>query len=117
MSKEHTRGSPAPRADDAGERGVTSGGRALGPGHEGPPPQPGQHDLVGLGRLERPTSRLSGVRSNQLSYRPEHHPAGPVSGGKGRGEPHDLAPSAPVRRLFAKGRADGGGRLMTPDDE
>ena len=26
--------------------------------------------LVGLGRLERPTSRLSGVRSNQLSYRP-----------------------------------------------
>ena len=30
--------------------------------------------LVGLGRLERPTSRLSGVRSNQLSYRPESHP-------------------------------------------
>mgnify|MGYP006939816569 CR=1 FL=1 len=29
------------------------------------------HDkLVGLGRLELPTSRLSGVRSNQLSYRP-----------------------------------------------
>ncbi len=27
-------------------------------------------DMVGLGRLERPTSRLSGVRSNQLSYRP-----------------------------------------------
>jgi hypothetical protein len=27
-------------------------------------------NLVGLGRLERPTSRLSGVRSNQLSYRP-----------------------------------------------
>jgi hypothetical protein len=26
---------------------------------------------VGLGRLELPTSRLSGVRSNQLSYRPE----------------------------------------------
>ena len=26
--------------------------------------------MVGLGRLERPTSRLSGVRSNQLSYRP-----------------------------------------------
>ena len=30
--------------------------------------------LVGPGRLERPTSRLSGVRSNQLSYRPESHP-------------------------------------------
>ena len=25
---------------------------------------------VGLGRFELPTSRLSGVRSNQLSYRP-----------------------------------------------
>ena len=28
-------------------------------------------DLVGLGRLELPTSPLSGVRSNQLSYRPK----------------------------------------------
>ena len=28
-------------------------------------------DLVGLGRFERPTSPLSGVRSNQLSYRPD----------------------------------------------
>ena len=27
--------------------------------------------LVGLGRFERPTSRLSGVRSDQLSYRPK----------------------------------------------
>ncbi len=27
--------------------------------------------MVGLGRLELPTSRLSGVRSNQLSYRPK----------------------------------------------
>ena len=35
---------------------------------------PKDASLVGLGRLERPTSRLSGVRSNQLSYRPESHP-------------------------------------------
>ncbi len=27
-------------------------------------------DLVGLGRLELPTSRLSSARSNQLSYKP-----------------------------------------------
>src|SRR3954466_10488907 len=27
--------------------------------------------LVGPGRVERPTSRLSGVRSNHLSYEPE----------------------------------------------
>jgi hypothetical protein len=29
-----------------------------------------RNSLVGLGRVELPTSRLSGVRSNQLSYRP-----------------------------------------------
>ncbi len=28
---------------------------------------------MGLGRLELPTSRLSGVRSNHLSYRPQNH--------------------------------------------
>jgi hypothetical protein len=28
-------------------------------------------NMVGLGRFELPTSPLSGVRSNQLSYRPE----------------------------------------------
>jgi hypothetical protein len=37
------------------------------------------HKLVGLGRLERPTSPLSGVRSNHLSYRPESlRPRGPT---------------------------------------
>jgi hypothetical protein len=31
--------------------------------------------MVGLGRLELPTSRLSSARSNQLSYKPEvRHP-------------------------------------------
>ena len=29
------------------------------------------HVMVGLGRLELPTSPLSGVRSNQLSYEPD----------------------------------------------
>ena len=31
---------------------------------------PSSSIMVGLGRLELPTSPLSGVRSNQLSYRP-----------------------------------------------
>ena len=30
-----------------------------------------QRRLVGLGRLELPTSRLSSARSNQLSYKPD----------------------------------------------
>lgn len=33
-------------------------------------PSPRPETMVGLGRLERPTSPLSGVRSNHLSYRP-----------------------------------------------
>ncbi len=33
-------------------------------------PKPSGDDLVGLGGFEPPTSPLSGVRSNQLSYRP-----------------------------------------------
>jgi hypothetical protein len=38
--------------------------------------------MVGLGGLEPPTSRLSGVRSNHLSYRPIRH-AHSVSGKRG----------------------------------
>ena len=34
--------------------------------------------MVGLGRVELPTSRLSGVRSNQLSYRPKSSFANPL---------------------------------------
>jgi hypothetical protein len=38
-----------------------------------------KQEMVGLGRLELPTSRLSSARSNQLSYKPEAEPenAGP----------------------------------------
>src|SRR5690606_19672087 len=55
--------------------------------------------MVGLGRLELPTSRLSSARSNQLSYRPK---AGSPS--------QDQAPKAPrphahaPRRLVSSGR-------------
>ncbi|CAN1723189.1 protein of unknown function [Hyphomicrobium sp. 1Nfss2.1] len=34
-------------------------------------PEPNTTDVVGLGRFELPTSRLSSARSNQLSYRPD----------------------------------------------
>ena len=38
-----------------------------------------RNSLVGLGRVELPTSRLSGVRSNQLSYRPRVSSARPIT--------------------------------------
>ena len=49
-------------------------------------------DMVGLGRFELPTSRLSGVRSNQLSYRPSTPQAPRLRGtlatsGKAEGRP------------------------------
>ena len=34
-------------------------------------PLPEARSVMGLGRVELPTSRLSGVRSNHLSYRPD----------------------------------------------
>jgi hypothetical protein len=39
---------------------------------------PGCRGLVGLGRFELPTSRLSSARSNQLSYRPRAHAGKPA---------------------------------------
>ena len=38
---------------------------------QGTVPDPCGTGMVGLGRLELPTSRLSGVRSNRLSYKPK----------------------------------------------
>jgi hypothetical protein len=35
---------------------------------------PAKAGMVGLGRFELPTSRLSSARSNQLSYRPNYKP-------------------------------------------
>jgi len=50
--------------------------------------------VVGLGRFELPTSPLSGVRSNQLSYRP----------GK---MPRSLAAEAPAALLLHRSTAQG----------
>jgi hypothetical protein len=47
--------------------------------------------MVGLGRFELPTSPLSGVRSNQLSYRPAGvNPFLSQTGGAGRDRTGDL---------------------------
>ncbi len=62
-----------------GKRGDASQGRPAARAHArnslrrrtSPPAPEASPTMVGLGRLERPTSPLSGVRSNHLSYRPE----------------------------------------------
>ena len=56
--------------------------------------------VVGLGRLELPTSRLSGVRSNQLSYRPVTAPPAKVRVG-------------PVHLDSIKKRCEDGGGLLS----
>ena len=59
--------------------------RAIGTGWTSPAPTnvSVHFFLVGLGRIELPTSPLSGVRSSQLSYRPK-------IGGAGRDRTGDL---------------------------
>ena len=47
----------------------------------------GNRQMVGLSRLELLTSRLSGVCSNHLSYRPRPRPKGPGSGRSRLAEP------------------------------
>ena len=46
--------------------------------------------VVGLGRFERPTSRLSGVRSDRLSYRPAADVTGPRAARAGRDVGRDV---------------------------
>ena len=46
--------------------------------------------MVGLGRVELPTSPLSGVRSSHLSYRPVRLPNSIIAGGAGRDRTGDL---------------------------
>ena len=66
--------------------------------------------VVGPGGLEPPTSRLSGVCSNQLSYRPETittHPRALVTLG--------LDPRVGRRALRRAGRRYGGGGATVPE--
>ena len=60
---------------------------------------PDRQIMVGLGRLERPTSPLSGVRSNHLSYRPKTSTRTQTV--ESAGQPHaqrDTADHADVRK-------------------
>ena len=70
--------------------------------------------VVGREGVEPSTSRLSGVRSNHLSYRPPS-PCRPC--GRRRREPAQAA--LPVREAFPvmKGHEDGGNVLWTGGDE
>ena len=62
--------------------------------------------MVGPGRLELPTSRLSGVRSNQLSYGPPSAPERPAETPAGLA----IARTAPMcdPRREGKRNEDGG---------
>ena len=72
--------------------------------------------LVGPGRLERPTSRLSGARSNRLSYGPAPPPAADAAAavslvGKGCA---DGAPGRLDRRRGTRNPRGGGGAARRP---
>ena len=63
--------------------------------------------MVGLGRFELPTSPLSGVRSNQLSYRPDSTASG---------DPPKVDPAgaqAALNRALSKGFEDTVERAVT----
>src|SRR6185312_3597578 len=50
--------------------------------------------MVGLGRFELPTSRLSSARSNQLSYRPNYKPECTRLSHAAKGRRASVAPTA-----------------------
>ena len=56
-------------------------------------------ELVGLGRLELPTSRLSSARSNQLSYKPEAGPRATLARRTARPPPATDRPATAAREI------------------
>ena len=70
--------------------------------------------LVGLGGLEPPTSPLSGVRSNHLSYRPDVAVSAVFSGGASRDRTDDPLLAKQVLSQLSYGPNGGGsGRTRT----
>ena len=75
------------------------------------------NELVGLGRLELPTSRLSSARSNQLSYKPQRREAWPAR--RRTCNVHRSTPPLARVRPRRKRNEDGGVppmQLNNPDD-
>src|ERR1700730_1539713 len=56
-------------------------------------PRSWEAKMVGLGRLELPTSRLSSARSNQLSYKPQAQAPNHKPLNSGRRAPTDIRPN------------------------
>jgi hypothetical protein len=59
-------------------------------------------EMVGLGRLELPTSPLSGVRSSHLSYRPSVYAADFIITGESSIAPNQSAEQKTKYRLSVK---------------
>ena len=68
-----------------------------------------KNNMVGLSGLEPPTSRLSGVRSNQLSYRPI------CGGGKEIRTPDPLRARQVLSQLSYTPKNGGPSGTRTPD--
>ena len=71
--------------------------------------------MVGREGVEPSTSRLSGVRSNHLSYRPPRSPAGLMAAGGVSQLRLHFPRTGSVSRM--KGHEDGGNVLWTGGDE
>jgi hypothetical protein len=76
--------------------------------------------VVGREGVEPSTSRLSGVRSNHLSYRPRFtrwHHSQREKGMPRAAKPAQAAPAASGRYPVMKGHEDGGNVLWTGGEE
>ena len=67
--------------------------------------------MVGLGRLELPTSRLSSARSNQLSYKPQHERLSAVHAGQRSKAPDAITQAQPLARVRPRRKRNEDGEI------